>query len=136
LGLAKARRCWSSSHAFEKANGVKIPYKIEPRRPGDVDENYAELRQSPTSELGWKARFNDRRCLSRRLQLPKEESERHSVNLKSVLRERGRFFLFFDFERMVEDLLFFIGFLVKENKTVLLGNLEKNQLAISKLEVR
>ena len=29
-------------HAYEDANGVKIPYEIAPRRPGDVAENYAD----------------------------------------------------------------------------------------------
>lgn len=29
-------------HAFEKASGVKIPYEITPRRPGDLAEYYAD----------------------------------------------------------------------------------------------
>jgi UDP-glucose 4-epimerase len=40
--------------AFEKANGLEIPYVIKPRRPGDVATCYAD----PTlaeKELGWKA---------------------------------------------------------------------------------
>ena len=41
-------------NAFEKANNVKIPYKIEPRRPGDVAENYADPEKS-YRELGWRA---------------------------------------------------------------------------------
>ena len=39
--------------AFEKANGVKIPYVIAPRRAGDIDTNYSD----PTKawrEMGWK----------------------------------------------------------------------------------
>ncbi len=39
-------------HAFEKANGIEIPYQIEGRRAGDVDEMYAD----PTLAhelLGW-----------------------------------------------------------------------------------
>lgn len=43
--------------AYEKATGVKIPYVIAPRRPGDIDECYAD----PTKAyefLGWKARYN------------------------------------------------------------------------------
>lgn len=42
-------------HAYEDANGVKIPYEIAPRRPGDVAENYAD----PTLAkelLGWVAK--------------------------------------------------------------------------------
>ena len=41
-------------HAYEDANGVKIPYEIAPRRPGDVAENYAD--PSLAKELlGWVA---------------------------------------------------------------------------------
>ena len=43
--------------AYEKATGVKIPYVLAPRRPGDIDECYAD----PTKAyelLGWKARYN------------------------------------------------------------------------------
>lgn len=41
-------------NAFEKATGLKVNYKIAPRRPGDIDACYAD----PTlayEKLGWKA---------------------------------------------------------------------------------
>ena len=38
---------------FEKANGVRIPYVIGPRRPGDIDENYSDPSKA-YRELGWK----------------------------------------------------------------------------------
>ena len=41
-------------HAYESANGVKIPYRIVERRPGDVAENYADPKKAETL-LGWKA---------------------------------------------------------------------------------
>ena len=41
-------------HNFEKATGVKIPYAIKPRRPGDVAVNYADCSKAER-ELGWKA---------------------------------------------------------------------------------
>lgn len=41
-------------HNFEKANGVKIPYEIKPRRAGDIDTNYADATLAK-EELGWKA---------------------------------------------------------------------------------
>lgn len=48
--------------AYEKATGLKIPYKIAPRRPGDIDECYAD----PTKAhelLGWSAQFGiERMC--------------------------------------------------------------------------
>lgn len=40
--------------AFEKACGKKIPYKIAPRRPGDIAECYANPAKA-ASELGWTA---------------------------------------------------------------------------------
>ena len=42
--------------SYEKATGLTINYKIAPRRPGDIDECYAD----PTKAyelLGWKAQF-------------------------------------------------------------------------------
>ncbi len=41
-------------HAFEEANGIKIPYVIAPRRPGDIDFSYADVTKANTV-LGWKA---------------------------------------------------------------------------------
>lgn len=38
--------------AFEKASGVKIPYKIEARRPGDIDKSYADASYAK-KVLGW-----------------------------------------------------------------------------------
>lgn len=40
--------------AFERATGVKIPYVIAERRPGDVAECYADPTKA-RKELGWKA---------------------------------------------------------------------------------
>ena len=40
-------------HAFEKANGIRIPYEIGARRPGDVDANYSDPSKA-WKELGWK----------------------------------------------------------------------------------
>ena len=42
--------------AFEKASGVKIPYRIAPRRPGDIAECWSDPSKA-ARELGWKARF-------------------------------------------------------------------------------
>ena len=43
--------------AFEKANGVKVPYVIGPRRPGDLDLCYADPAKS-REILGWEAERN------------------------------------------------------------------------------
>lgn len=49
-------------HAFEKACGKKLPYKICPRRPGDVAVLYADCSLAQ-KELGWKAeRDMDEMC--------------------------------------------------------------------------
>ena len=40
--------------AFEKANNIRIPYEIAPRRPGDVATVYADPSKS-AELLGWKA---------------------------------------------------------------------------------
>ena len=39
---------------FEKATGVRIPYTIKPRRPGDIATCYADASKAE-KELGWKA---------------------------------------------------------------------------------
>ncbi len=41
---------------FEAVNGVKIPYTIKPRRPGDIATCYADPAKAE-AELGWKAQY-------------------------------------------------------------------------------
>lgn len=43
-------------HAYEKATGKKINYKIAPRRPGDIDECYADPSKA-REVLGWEAKL-------------------------------------------------------------------------------
>lgn len=43
-------------HAFEEANGVKIPYSIKPRRAGDIATCYSDPAKAK-SELGWEAKY-------------------------------------------------------------------------------
>ncbi len=42
--------------AFEKANGLKVPYSIKPRRPGDIATCYCNPAKAK-AELGWEAQF-------------------------------------------------------------------------------
>ncbi len=42
--------------AFEKANGLKVPYVIKPRRPGDIATCYCNPAKAK-AELGWEAQF-------------------------------------------------------------------------------
>ena len=44
-------------NAFVKANGVEVPYQIDPRRPGDIAQCYASTEKA-YQELGWKAEKN------------------------------------------------------------------------------
>ena len=44
-------------HAYEKATGIKINYKITDRRPGDIDECYANPKKA-YEVLGWSAQYN------------------------------------------------------------------------------
>ena len=48
--------------AFERVNGVKIPYVIKPRRPGDIAECFANAEKAE-KVLGWKAELGlDEMC--------------------------------------------------------------------------
>ena len=57
LGTGKGTSVLDLVKAFETANGIKIPYEIKPRRPGDVDENYADASKA-FKEMGWKAKLD------------------------------------------------------------------------------
>lgn len=54
LGTGKGTSVLELVHAFEEANGITIPYKILPRREGDVSTNFANADKA-FEELGWKA---------------------------------------------------------------------------------
>ena len=56
LGTGNGYSVLDIVRAFEKASGVKIPYVIDPRRPGDIAANYADPSKAE-KELGWKAQF-------------------------------------------------------------------------------
>ncbi|MBQ8281061.1 MAG: UDP-glucose 4-epimerase GalE [Lachnospiraceae bacterium] len=54
LGTGTGYSVLDMVHAFESANGIKIPYKIAPRRAGDVAECYADPKKA-REVLGWTA---------------------------------------------------------------------------------
>lgn len=54
IGTGKGASVLEMVQALEKANKLKIPYKIEARRPGDVAINYANANKA-YELLGWKA---------------------------------------------------------------------------------
>lgn len=57
LGTGQGYSVLDMVHSFEKVTGKPIPYKIMPRRPGDIDECYADP-SSAEELLGFKAEKN------------------------------------------------------------------------------
>ncbi len=57
LGTGEGYSVLDVVHAFEKASGVKINYKIVDRRPGDVETLYADTAKAK-AELGFEAEKN------------------------------------------------------------------------------
>lgn len=43
--------------AFEKATGMKVPYRIQPRRPGDIATCYSDPAKA-ARQLGWSAQYD------------------------------------------------------------------------------
>jgi len=54
LGTGKGYSVLNMVHAFEKASGKKVPYKIAPRRPGDIAKCYADPSYAK-EVIGWEA---------------------------------------------------------------------------------
>lgn len=54
LGTGKGYSVLDMIEAFERATGKNVPYKIAPRREGDIDICYADSTKAE-KELGWKA---------------------------------------------------------------------------------
>ncbi|MED4976436.1 UDP-glucose 4-epimerase GalE [Heyndrickxia faecalis] len=55
LGTGRGTSVLELVKAFEKANGIKVPYEIVDRRPGDIAECYANVSKAER-ELGWTAK--------------------------------------------------------------------------------
>ncbi len=56
LGTGRGYSVLEVVNAFEKVNGVKVPYKIMPRREGDIAISYCNPGKAK-EELGWSAEF-------------------------------------------------------------------------------
>ena len=54
LGTSNGFSVLDMVHAFEEANGIKINYRIAPRRPGDIAECFADATKAK-EKLGWEA---------------------------------------------------------------------------------
>ncbi len=57
LGTGRGYSVLEIVHAFEEVNGVKIPYEIAPRRPGDIATCFSNPEKA-YRELGWKAQYD------------------------------------------------------------------------------
>ena len=76
LGTGKGVSVMELITAFERATGVKVPYKIAPRRNGDVEKVWGDPSKA-NDKLGWRA------------ETPIEETLRNAWNWQLKLRERG-----------------------------------------------
>ena len=56
LGTGRGYSVLDVVKAFEKANGLKLPYVIQPRRPGDIATCYSSPDKAKR-ELGWEAQY-------------------------------------------------------------------------------
>ncbi len=62
LGTGNGTSVLQLRDAFQKASGIDIPYVIDPRRPGDPDEVYANAEKAEKI-LGWTAKYGiDEMC--------------------------------------------------------------------------
>jgi UDP-glucose 4-epimerase len=56
LGTGKGYSVLDIVHAFETANNIKVPYKIGPRRAGDIPQSYTDP-SAASQELDWTAQL-------------------------------------------------------------------------------
>ena len=54
IGTGKGSSVLEMVHAYEQASGLSVPYQIQPRRPGDIAECYADPAKAQQL-LGWVA---------------------------------------------------------------------------------
>jgi UDP-glucose 4-epimerase len=57
VGTGKGESVLDVIHTFEKIAGIKLNYKIGPRRAGDIQEIFADVQKS-ANVLSWKAEKN------------------------------------------------------------------------------
>ena len=56
LGTGKGSSVLEVINSFEQVNGVKVNYKIGPKRDGDVEQIYADVTKAD-SELNWRCEY-------------------------------------------------------------------------------
>ncbi len=62
LGTGRGVSVLEAIHAFEKATGIKLRYRITGRRPGDIEKIWADPALA-NRELGWKALSTLEECM-------------------------------------------------------------------------
>lgn len=62
LGTGRGYSVLEMIHAFESVSGHRIPYRIEPRRPGDIAKCWSDPSKA-YNELGWRAERGLRRMM-------------------------------------------------------------------------
>ena len=76
VGTGKGVSVFELINTFEKCTGVKLNYKVAPRRPGDIEKVWGNVDKA-NKVLGWKAVHTLEEALS------------SAWNWQKVLRERG-----------------------------------------------
>ena len=62
LGTGRGTSVFELVHAFEQATGVEVPYRVGPRREGDIAACWADCSKA-AAELGWRAEYGiERMC--------------------------------------------------------------------------
>jgi UDP-glucose 4-epimerase len=56
LGIGEGVTVLEAIHAFEKTTGIRLKYRIGPRRPGDVTAIYADYSKAKRL-LGWEPKY-------------------------------------------------------------------------------
>ena len=62
LGTGGGHTVLELVNIFEKVNGVKVPYKVAPRRPGDVETSFAAVDKARVL-LHWQTKYRLEDCL-------------------------------------------------------------------------
>jgi UDP-glucose 4-epimerase len=80
LGTGKGNSVLEVVKTFEKASGKKLPYRIAPRREGDVIAAYADT-QKANEVLNWKAKNTLEEALKSAWKWEKKVAEKEKENL-------------------------------------------------------
>lgn len=89
LGTGQGHSVLEVVQAFEKASGREVPYRIEPRRPGDVAACWADASLAER-DLGWKAKRRLAEMMADTWRWQIKNPEGYGASVKSVGGERQR----------------------------------------------